>query len=102
MVYKVLAPAQRVQSVHSGVMEIIKPLMIRSSPLVAVGYLLRKLKYSLPVIFGAIMYFCQANIFFLIPVGSKCHQHNNSGANTKRQAVFDGPYSSTMAKEVKF
>lgn len=49
MVYKVLAPAQRVQSVHSGVTEIVKSLMIRSCPLVAVGYLLHKPKYSLPV-----------------------------------------------------
>lgn len=45
MVYKVLAPAQRVQSVHSGVTEIVKSLMIRSSPLVAVGYLLHKLVF---------------------------------------------------------
>jgi len=65
MVYKVLAPAQRVQSIHSGVTEIIKSLMIRSSPPAAVGYLLHKLKHSLPVIFGAIMYLCQTKYFLL-------------------------------------
>lgn len=83
MVYKALAPAKRVQSVHSGVTGLVKSLMIRSSPLVAVSYLLHKWKYSLPVIVGAIMYFCQTNIFLLIPADNKRHRHKNSGANSK-------------------
>lgn len=63
MVYKVLAPAQRVQSSHSGVTEIVRFLANCSSPLVAVGYLLHELKCSLSLIFSTILYFSQTKYF---------------------------------------
>lgn len=95
---KSIGTCTRVQSVHSGIAEIVKSLTICRSPLPLDGYVLHEKKYSLPVVLSAITYFCQMNIFPLLPVGNKCHRDSNSGANIKRQAVFHGPYSSVIAK----
>lgn len=64
MVYKVLAPAQRVQSSHSGVTEIVRFLMICSSPLAAVGYLLHEVFFVTDLQYNTVL--LSDRVFFFL------------------------------------